>query len=70
VDGREYILTPRERQVFQLLAAGLTGPEIAESLSVSMRTVRSHVQNGIDRLGAETRVHAVALAITRGEISV
>lgn len=62
-------LTPRERQVFQLLARGFTGPEIAEQLVVSPETVRTHVQNGVERLGASTRVQAVAIAISRGEIA-
>jgi len=68
--GEHHVLTPRERQVFQLLARGFTGPEIAEQLVLSPETVRTHVQNGVDRLGASTRVQAVAVAITRGEIAV
>lgn len=66
--GEHHVLTPRERQVFQLLARGFAGPEIAEQLVVSPETVRTHVQNGVDRLGASTRVQAVAVAIARGEI--
>ena len=66
---RPAILTPRERQVFQLLARGLNGREIAEQLMLSPETVRTHVQNGVERLGAKTRVQAVAVAIDRGEIS-
>jgi DNA-binding CsgD family transcriptional regulator len=62
------VLTPRERQVFQLLAGGLRAPEVARELYLSPATVRTHVQNGIARLGARTRVQAVALALTRGEI--
>jgi DNA-binding CsgD family transcriptional regulator len=62
------ILTPRERQVFQLLAGGMSAPEVARELVLSPATVRTHVQNGIARLGARTRVQAVALALARGEI--
>jgi DNA-binding CsgD family transcriptional regulator len=63
-------LTPREREVFALLARGLTGPQIAETLFLSPATVRTHVQNGVERLGANTRVQAIALALSRGEITV
>ena len=66
--GEHFVLTPRERQVFQLLARGFTGPEIAEQLVLSPETVRTHVQNGVDRLGASTRVQAVAMALASGEI--
>ena len=61
-------LTDRERQVMTLLAMGLDGPHIAEQLSISNPTVQTHVRNAMGRLGARTRAHAVALALTRGEI--
>lgn len=61
-------LTPREREIFQLLARGLTAPEIADQLVLSPATVRTHVQNGIARLGAKTRVQAVSIAIDTGQI--
>jgi DNA-binding CsgD family transcriptional regulator len=61
------VLTAREREVFQLLASGLTGPEIAQELVLSPATVRTHVQNGVTRLGAKTRLHALALAVKQGE---
>jgi DNA-binding CsgD family transcriptional regulator len=64
----EPVLTPREREIFQLLARGLTGPEIARQLVLAPATVRTHVQNGVARLGASTRLHAVSIAVKRGEI--
>ena len=63
-------LTPREREVFELLARGRSGPQIAAELFLSPETVRTHVQNGVERLGAKTRVQAVAIALARGDISV
>jgi DNA-binding CsgD family transcriptional regulator/ketosteroid isomerase-like protein len=66
----EPLLTAREREIFELLADGLTAPKIAETLVLSPATVRTHVQNAVAKLGATTRVQAVALAITRGEITV
>jgi DNA-binding CsgD family transcriptional regulator len=62
------VLTAREREIFQLLASGMTGPEIARELVLSPATVRTHVQNGVVRLGAKTRLHALAMAVKRGEI--
>lgn len=62
-------LTERERQVLQLLAAGLKAPEIADRLVLSPATVRTHVQNAMGRLGARTRVHAIVIALANGEIA-
>jgi DNA-binding CsgD family transcriptional regulator len=64
----EPMLTAREREIFQLLAGGLTGPQIAERLVLSPATIRTHVQNGMTRLGATTRLHALALGVKSGEI--
>lgn len=63
-------LTPREREVFELLARGLTAMQIAERLVLSPLTVRTHIQNAKDRLGAKTRMEALSIALKRGEISV
>jgi DNA-binding CsgD family transcriptional regulator len=64
----EAVLTTREREIFQLLAEGLTGSQIAERLVLSPATVRTHVQNGMSRLGASTRLHAFAIAAKGGDI--
>ena len=61
-------LSKREREVFRLLADGLSGEEIAERLYLSPETVRTHVRNGMTKLGARTRTQAVVAAISRGEI--
>jgi DNA-binding CsgD family transcriptional regulator len=63
-------LTPREREVLTLLARGYTGEEVARELSVSAETVRAHVRNSVTKLHARTRLHAVVMALQRGEISV
>ena len=62
-------LTAREREVLTLLARGYTGEEVARQLSVSGETVRAHVRNSVTKLHARTRLHAVVLALQRGEIS-
>jgi DNA-binding CsgD family transcriptional regulator len=63
-------LTNREREVLTLLARGYTGEEVARQLEVSAETVRAHVRNSVTKLHARTRLHAVVLAMRRGEISV
>jgi DNA-binding NarL/FixJ family response regulator len=62
------VLSPREREVLDLLAQGLTGEEVAARLGLSPETVRTHVRNAMDKLEAHTRVHAVAIALRQGEI--
>ena len=62
-------LSVREHQVLGLLADGLTAEEVAQRLSVSGATVRTHVRNAVARMGARTRTHAVAMALRTGELS-
>jgi DNA-binding CsgD family transcriptional regulator len=59
-------LTPREKQVMQLSAEGLTSSEIAEKLGMSARTVNQHVDNVADKLGTRNRAHTVAEIVRRG----
>ena len=56
-------VTEREREVLSLLAQGLQLDEIAHRLGIGAETVRSHVRNATERLGAANRTHAVAIAI-------
>jgi DNA-binding NarL/FixJ family response regulator len=63
-------LSPRERQIMDLLAQGLTGEQVAERLVVSSETVKTHVRNAMTKLEASTRVHAIAIAIREGYIRV
>lgn len=62
-------LSPRERQVMSLMAEGMTADQIAGQIAVSVETVRTHVRNVIRKLSARNRVHAIALALERGEIA-
>jgi DNA-binding CsgD family transcriptional regulator len=59
----ELHLTEREREVLTLLAQGLQLEEIGNRLGIGTETVRTHVRNASDRLGASNRTHAVAIAI-------
>jgi DNA-binding NarL/FixJ family response regulator len=62
-------LSPREREVMDLLAQGLTGEQVAERLVLSSETVKTHVRNAMAKLEAHTRVHAIAIALREGYIS-
>ena len=59
-------LTRREREVLQMLAAGLANKEIAARLHISDHTAKFHVAAILGKLGAATRAEAVALGIRRG----
>lgn len=61
-------LSPREREIMHLMAEGLTAEKIGTQLTISVETVRTHVRNVIRKLQARNRVHAIALALERGEI--
>jgi len=69
-NGDTHLLTPREREIVSLLARGLNGEEIAESLFLSPHTVRTHIRNATGRMQAKTRAHLVTLAAEAGEITV
>jgi DNA-binding CsgD family transcriptional regulator/pimeloyl-ACP methyl ester carboxylesterase len=59
-------LTPRERDVLELLAAGDSNPEIARALGITVHTVERHAANLYRKIGARGRADAVAYALRRG----
>ena len=59
-------LTDRETEVLELVAKGLGNKEIAQRLGTASGTVKMHVQNVLEKLGASDRTHAVTIAIRRG----
>ena len=59
-------LTRREREVLQMIAAGLGNKEIAGRLSISDHTVKFHVASILGKLGASTRTEAVSIGIRHG----
>lgn len=60
------VLTVREREILGLTADGFSAPEIAERLTLSPTTVRTHLQHLYDKLGVSDRAAAVAEAMRRG----
>jgi DNA-binding CsgD family transcriptional regulator len=61
-------LSTREREILGLLAGGVSGAQIAETLVLSPETVRTHIRNAMAKLGASSRAQAVALAVQQREI--
>ena len=61
-------LAPREREVMAMLAEGMRTQAVADRLSLSPLTVRTYIERSMQKLGANTRTHAVALAILSGAL--
>jgi two-component system nitrate/nitrite response regulator NarL len=64
-EGRP-VLSPRERQVLELTADGLTAPQMSSRLDVSTATVKTHLLHVYEKLGVSERAAAVAQAMRRG----
>jgi two-component system, NarL family, response regulator len=62
-------LTPREHQVLQLVAKGLTNKEIGRALGISDNTARNHVNSIIEKLEVSDRTEAATIAIRQGLVS-
>lgn len=63
------MVTPREQQIVEGLRAGLSNEGIAIQLGISMFTVKNHVRKILRKLGANNRAQAVAIAMSRRELS-
>jgi NarL family two-component system response regulator LiaR len=59
-------LTPREREILQLVADGRTNQEIADALYISLRTVQTHVANILAKLDLTSRAAVAAYAVRHG----
>jgi DNA-binding NarL/FixJ family response regulator len=62
-------LTAREHEILGLLADGLSYDEMGRRLSISSETARTHVRKAVERLGARTRAHALAIALRESLIA-
>jgi DNA-binding NarL/FixJ family response regulator len=60
---KDDMLTAREREILQLLADGMSNADVAAKLFISQETVKSHVRHILSKLEADTRTHAVAIAL-------
>ncbi|NIS79028.1 MAG: response regulator [Anaerolineales bacterium] len=63
------LLTGRERQILRLVSQGLSNRAIAQTLSISMNTVKYHMKNIFQKLAVQNRTEAVAYAIRTGLLS-
>lgn len=61
-DSQMELLSPQERRVLDLIAAGLTNREIADEMSLAEKTVKNYVSNMLHKLGMKRRSEAAALA--------
>lgn len=64
------ILTPREKEIFDLLIDNLTTREIAKKLKISEKTVRNHISNVLQKLGVKGRAAAVVELLKLKEITI
>ena len=64
--GERPVLSQREREVLELIAEGLSAPDVAKRLHVSPATVKTHLQSLYEKLGVSDRAAAVASAMRTG----
>jgi DNA-binding NarL/FixJ family response regulator len=62
-------LTPREREVLEHAARGLSNREIGAALSIAEQTVKNHLGSAMRKLSINDRTHAVVIAIGEGLIA-
>lgn len=67
--SRTVPLTPRQREILRLIAAGLENKQIARKLGIGVHTVKTHVSRVLHKLGASSRTEAVVLAMKERLIS-
>ncbi|MHB8669481.1 MAG: response regulator [Acidimicrobiales bacterium] len=64
----DHVVSPREEEVLQLIADGLTVPEVAAQLFISAKTVKNHLASIYDKLDSRDRTQAVLRAVRMGII--
>ena len=62
-------LTPRERQILERMATGMSSDAIAKALGMSPHTLRTHTQNILTKLGVHSKMEALVIAIRHGAVS-
>jgi LuxR family transcriptional regulator of spore coat protein len=66
----KFLLTHREREVFELLVQDKTTKDIAQLLFISEKTVRNHISNVMQKLNVKGRSQAVVELIKLGELEI
>ncbi len=61
-------LTPREKEIFELLVKKYTTDQISEKINISSKTVRNHISNVIQKLGVKGRSQAILELIKMNEL--
>ncbi len=69
LDSRGHGLTPREQEVLSLLAEGRNPKEVASELSISPKTVATHIQHLVDKVGVHSRGELIARSYLLGIVS-
>jgi DNA-binding NarL/FixJ family response regulator len=67
--SKNHLLTCREIEVLKCLAQGMSNREIAQELSISTRTITTHVRNILDKLELDNRTQAALYAVEWGILS-
>ena len=68
-DAAGRTLTPREREVLEHAALGMSNRQIGEALSIAEQTVKNHLGSAMRKLSINDRTHAVVIAIGQGLIA-
>jgi DNA-binding NarL/FixJ family response regulator len=63
LEGRRHLLSEREIEILELIAAGAANKEIADRLKITEVTVKAHLRNLYAKIGAQNRAHAVTIAL-------
>jgi DNA-binding NarL/FixJ family response regulator len=63
LEGRRHLLSEREIEILELIAAGAANKEIADRLKITEVTVKAHLRNLYSKIGAHNRAHAVTIAL-------
>ena len=65
-----HLLTPREREIFEMLIKNQNTDQIANKLNISEKTVRNHISNVIQKLGVSSRTQAIITLVKSGMINI
>ena len=69
-DGAEPVLTPREREILELVAKGLSAKEIAGEIGIAPRTVEGHIDTVRLKVRARNKAHMVTQAVLAGVLKI